>query len=395
MADRRAGLPWSSDGGASWSDWFAAQRSYSEGTNATQTLTATRAEFDSDSGTQNVVEFATADSLARLGSSGALPLCIDTTGPRVMGPMSASHSNPASWYPATTVNVSWGAYADLSGIVGYAHGWDDTSGTVLPSVVTTTAMMAARTGAIEGVHYFHVRPVDAAGNWGTTAHLAYQVDTNPPTAPTGLSVTPTSSSTNSFSANWTNPAQTYAPLDACYYKLDAAPTSSTDGTLVAGPPTSISGITASSEGTHTLYVWLRDAAGNVNHANRASATFVYDASAPGAPAISSSTHLSESTWYSTSPALLSWAATDSVSAIDGYSWSFDSDPSGEPDYLSDGTTPAASYNRPGDGVYYFHVRARNAVGLWGATSTYTIRWDTSAPSGTMSVNNTRSHGQPQ
>lgn len=378
---------WSSSGGKIWSDWFAAQRSYSEGTNTTETLTATRAEFEGDSDTQNVVEFATGDTLLHLGTSGAMTIRVDTAKPRVMGPMSSTHTDQATWYPATTVNATWGDYVDLSGTVGYAVGWDDSAGTVLPAAVTTTTASATKTGATEGVHYLHVRPVDAAGNWGDTAHMLYRVDFNAPTAPTGLVFAPTSSSTNTFTASWTNPAQAYAPLNACYYKLDAAPTSATDGTLVAGSPTSISGITASSEGTHTLYVWLRDSAGNTNHSNRASATFVYDASAPGMPAITSSSHPSQSTWYSTSPALLSWVATDSVSAIDAYSYGLDSDPAGEPDMLPDAFVTSTSYNRPGDGAYYFHVRARNAVGMWGATSTYTIRWDTSAPNGTMSINN--------
>ncbi|PKQ36821.1 MAG: hypothetical protein CVT59_10940 [Actinobacteria bacterium HGW-Actinobacteria-1] len=377
---------WSSDGGGSWSDWFSAQRSYPAGTDTSQTLTATRLDFRGDSATENVVEFAAGDTLAHLGTSGARIVRIDTTSPRVTPPTSTTHSNPASWYPATTVTASWSDYADLSGIVGYAHGWDDTASTVLPSAVTTTATSVTRTGVGDGAHYLHVRPVDTAGNWGDTTHMLYRVDSNAPTAPTGLSVTPTSSSTNSFSANWTNPAQAYAPLDACYYKLDAAPTSATDGTLVAGPPSSISSITASSEGTHTLYVWLRDSAGNVNHANRASATFVYDASAPSAPTISSSTHPSQTTWYSISPAILSWVATDSVSAIDGYSWGLDYDPDGEPDYLSDGTTTTASYALAGDTVSYFHIRARNALGLWSETSTFALRRDTSAPSGTMSIN---------
>ncbi len=112
---------------------------------------------------------------------------------------------------------------------------------------------------------------------------------------------------------------------------------------------------------------------------------MYDASAPAAPVITSATHPDQNAWYATSPATFSWTASDSVSAIDGYSWGFDSDPSGAPDYLSDGTVPSASYARPGDGDYYLHVRARNAVGLWGAVATYRVRWDTAAPSGTMMV----------
>lgn len=375
----------SSDAGGTWSDWFAAGRTYTSGTTTTQTLTATRAEFTGDSATANVVEFAAGDVLTHLGTSGVLPIRVDTTLPRVMGPMSTTHSNPASWYPATTMAATWGDYSDLSGSVGYAVGWDDTSATVLPPAVTTTVGSATRTSAPEGVHYLHVRPVDAAGNWGDTSHLAYRIDFTAPTAPTGTTASPTASTTDSFTVSWTSPAQTYAPLDAAYYKLDAAPVSPTDGTLVPGATSSMSGIRGLTEGTHTVYVWLRDAAGNVNHANRSSATFVYDASAPAAPTVTSSTHSVEGTWYVTSPVQLSWLATDSGSLIDGYSWGHDTSATAEPDYVSDGTTTTANYALS-DGVSYFHVRARNAAGLWSAVRTFVIRRDSTAPAGSVTVN---------
>jgi len=375
----------SSNAGATWSDWLTAQRSYSAGADTTQTLTADRVSFTGDSANANVVELVAGDVLAHLGTSGALPVRVDTTLPRVMGPMSTTHSNPASWYPATTVDVSWGAYADLSGITGYSHGWDDIPATVLPSAVTTTAMMMTRTGVPEGVHFLHVRPVDAAGNWGDTSHLAYRVDFTAPTAPTGMTASPTASTTDSFTVSWTNPVQAYAPLDAVYYKLDAVPVSPTDGTLVPGAASSVSGIHGLSEGTHTVYVWLRDSAGNANHANRGSATFVYDATAPAAPTVTSSTHPVEGTWYATSPVQLSWLAIDAGSSIDGYSWGLDTSASAEPDYVSDGTTTTASYGLS-DGVRYFHVRARNATGLWSAMRTFVIQRDSTAPEGSVAVN---------
>ncbi len=236
---------WSSNGGATWSDWFAATRAYAEGSSATQTLTASRVAFDGDSGTSNVVEFATADMLGRMGSSGALPIRLDTTPTRVMGTDEQhAQQTPASWYPATTVGVSWGAYVDLSGIVGYAHAWDDSPATALPSVVTTTAMMTTRTGAAEGVHYFHVRPVDAAGNWGDTAHLAYRVDFNPPTAPTGLVVSPAASTTNSSRQRSTGADVRAARC--CYTGWTRCP-HHRPRELVAGAPSGLSGLTASSE----------------------------------------------------------------------------------------------------------------------------------------------------
>jgi hypothetical protein len=79
---------------------------------------------------------------------------------------------------------------------------DTTSGTVPDTVADGGAGSATFSGLAGGPAYFHVRTCDEAGNWGTSADLAFTVDATPPTtadntgsvwhaAPFTLTLTPT------------------------------------------------------------------------------------------------------------------------------------------------------------------------------------------------------------
>ena len=84
-------------------------------------------------------------------------------------------------------------------------------------------------------------------------------------APSGLSVQPTGwSIVNSFNLSWTNPTDKTGIIGV-YYKLDSVPDSDTDGTYIAGNGIDeIIGIEVSGNGNHTIYIWLRDTAGNID-----------------------------------------------------------------------------------------------------------------------------------
>ncbi|MFX1387118.1 MAG: NosD domain-containing protein, partial [Promethearchaeota archaeon] len=112
-----------------------------------------------------------------------------------------------------------------------------------------------------------------AGSLGANNNII--IDTIDPSSPTGLSASPSSwTNIDDFDLSWTNPADTSGIVGA-YYKLDTAPGSDTDGTYVVGADIeAITGIAVGSEGSHTIYVWLRDAAGNINYLNDAT-TVVY------------------------------------------------------------------------------------------------------------------------
>ncbi|HEV2889616.1 MAG TPA: DNRLRE domain-containing protein [Frankiaceae bacterium] len=107
------------------------------------------------------------------------------------------------------------------------------------------------------------------------------------------------------------------------------------------------------------------------------ARFMVDASAPAAPALSSSTHQTSGSWQDASSLAFAWSAT-SESGIAGYSYVLDQVSSTVPDTVSEGTGTSISYTQP-DGMWYFHVRAQNKAGGWGATATFQAGTDTAAP----------------
>ena len=91
--------------------------------------------------------------------------------------------------------------------------------------------------------------------------------------------------------------------------------------------------------------------------------------------LTSSTHPVEATWYVSNLPKLAWTATD-LSGIAGYSYVIDHAATTVPDTVSEGTTASKAYTTAlADGLWYFHVRARNGAGLWGATKTRIVRID--------------------
>ena len=131
-----------------------------------------------------------------------------------------------------------------------------------------------------------------------------------------------------------------------------------------------------SDGTHYLHVRAKDAGGRWGPTG--TYRVLVDATAPAAPAITSSTQPDENTWYSASDATFAFPADD-TSGIAGYSYLIDHQPATTPDTTSEGSSATASMSGLADGVWYFHVRAQNGAGLWGATSTYKVMLDATAP----------------
>lgn len=110
-----------------------------------------------------------------------------------------------------------------------------------------------------------------------------------------------------------------------------------------------------------------------------SAIILCDTTAPPAPTVSSSTHPDQNTWYNHNDPALSWSCSD-ISGIIGYSYVLDQTAGTIPDTVSEGTGTSTSYTDKAEGVWYFHIRACNGVGLWGATTAhYTVRIDISVP----------------
>lgn len=96
---------------------------------------------------------------------------------------------------------------------------------------------------------------------------------------------------------------------------------------------------------------------------------------PEGPVVFSPTHPDPDTWYSDSSPSFSWEKEDKVT---GFSWSFSQNPQERPEGTTKGLDTAVSFDKVGDGIWYFHIRQQKD-GIWGKTSHVQIRVDTTSP----------------
>jgi len=98
---------------------------------------------------------------------------------------------------------------------------------------------------------------------------------------------------------------------------------------------------------------------------------------PGAVPITSSSHPDINSWYSRNTADLSWALAKGITAVSVF---VDGKPATVPTASSDGLFDHYSTKPLDDGVWYFHLRAKNDAG-WGPASHYRLQIDTAKPTG--------------
>jgi len=158
------------------------------------------------------------------------------------------------------------------------------------------------------------------------------------------------------------------------------------------PPSNSKGYTlASGDGTKTIYVKFRDAAG-AESTPAISDSIGLDTVLPLDPAITTSTP-APGAWASDNTVNVNWAgASDGGgSGVDGYSVSWTRNSTASPDTTLDLQESAASTTSAplADGIWYFNLRTKDNAGNW--TSTIhegPFRIDTSAPTNPASTTET-------
>jgi len=95
---------------------------------------------------------------------------------------------------------------------------------------------------------------------------------------------------------------------------------------------------------------------------------------PAGPIVSSPTHTDQNAWYNNNQVQFVW---DAVEGATGYSFIFDQSPKTIPDETVDTTGAAVSQKAEGDGIWFFHVRAKTVT--WGGVTTYPVQIDTTPP----------------
>jgi fibronectin type 3 domain-containing protein len=201
-------------------------------------------------------------------SSATTPTAADTT------PPTAPTNLTATGISSTQINLAWTASTDNVGVTGYrverCTGAGCSSFAQIGS--TTTATTYSDTTAVVATSYsYRVRATDAAGNLSTYSNTATATapDTTPPTAPTNLAATASSSS--QIGVTWTASTDN---VGVTGYRIERCTGASCSSFGQIATPTATSyndtGLTAST--SYSYRVRATDAAGNLSiYSNTASA----------------------------------------------------------------------------------------------------------------------------
>ena len=96
---------------------------------------------------------------------------------------------------------------------------------------------------------------------------------------------------------------------------------------------------------------------------------------PEGPEINSFTHPDSDIWYQDLNPTFSWEKKEGVT---DFSYSFSESPQEIPDIVSEGSGTSVSYGNVSDGIWYFHIRAKEN-GVWGRASHFGVKIDRSPP----------------
>lgn len=201
------------------------------------------------------------------------------------------------------------------------------------------------------------------------------VDGTPPPPPIPDDGVSGWSNDNTPTFTWSPPSD-LSGIEGYYWKVDGGADTWTTSTSVTLSP--------QSDGTHTFYVKAKDRAGNIG--NWGSHTFRIDTTPPPSPIITSSTHSDQNKWYNNNDPVFSWNTPFDTSGIAGYSYVLNQISTTIPDETIDTTDNSKSYLDLSDGIWYFHLRARDNAGNWGPASHYVVKIDRQPPSGSILIN---------
>ena len=161
-----------------------------------------------------------------------------------------------------------------------------------------------------GQNTFSVRAKDEANNYSnySTVSYYYADAANAPAPPTGLQVTPTSNTTNSFAFSWSIPDVFLGAAANLKYRYSINPKNAiltAQNTFETSLTYLNAGSFANQPDENTFYIVAQDEAGNINYNNYASVVFTSNTAAPGIPTnmeITDSSTKSKSKWKLT----ISW-----------------------------------------------------------------------------------------
>jgi hypothetical protein len=250
-----------------------------DGTTATVYVTINDVPFNQDSDMQNQIKFDVLSKSNAVRQSTAATIKVDSIAPGVPAGLTAT---PPGWINVNSFSVNWNNPADLSGIVGGYYKLSAPTGNG-DGTWSTSKPISGVTVPGEGTYTLYLYLKDNAGNTNylSTSTVSLYYDATAPDAPTGVTADGSSPSpwknVSSFSIDWTPPVGDLSGIAGGYYKMYSPPSTPTDGTystskpFIAAPPT---------DGPLTLYLWMKDNAGNADHTKRGTVTIRYDGTPP-------------------------------------------------------------------------------------------------------------------
>ncbi len=331
--------------------------------------------------------------------AGHLKVCVDTlvSPPKVSSPshpvettFAGSADSPQGapvpsgrWYRNRRVVIQWEDPFEHSGIEGYYYNIDRKADTVpnAENSLFTRERSVSFELTDDGLWYFHITTKDKAGNVDWKAvHYPLRVDT--------VAARPfLSSPSHPDQEQWySTPKAVFklaAPDDLSgitgfYYNFSEDPK--------AAPDPKTSTFTAQNEitldiprdGVHTLSVICQDAAGNTS---KETALFkVRLDTTVETPIVVSPSHPNPQAWYASRRVELTWKDPADLSGIDGYYYLLNAEEHWKAELKEMAWTTARGtvLTLPEDGIWFFHLLAKDHAGNTGACADFKIQVDSKA-----------------
>jgi hypothetical protein len=113
-------------------------------------------------------------------AQGAAAFGVQPTPPRAPVVTSPTDPHSGTLYATATVSFTWSTPADPAGIAGYSYRLDTDPRGQAREVIRTQAQQVSLGGLGTGTYYFHVRAVDAVGNWSPSTTFRVRIDVTAP-----------------------------------------------------------------------------------------------------------------------------------------------------------------------------------------------------------------------
>ncbi len=309
------------DGGLTWTEWFTSHITYSHPLTTQLIITVTNLTAP-DAETTNLIHFRVYKTISDSVQSPDFTLKVDTVPPQVdiTSPHSGTITDTIAFISGNASDLTSGVDSVLLTLqdqsLRYWNGQDWQENPVwLAATGTTTWSLSTKLPAwTDGIYHIQAKATDRAGWSARSERISFQVDQSPPDAPQQLTIQPeTWTNHNQFTLRWANPNDP-AGIAGAWYKIGSSPQANEDGRFVQQPDiTEIPNIRLPREGSLTLYVWLEDTLGHVDHTRVATATAYYDATPPSmTPEVKGIR--GDNDWF-TSPVIIFLHAEDALSGV--------------------------------------------------------------------------------